>query len=78
MCIFVLSHRPPPRWIGAHIRPWFTWFSTKNVTFYILKTILSIKLEEFMLINLILLLIMLIFSLMRLLALGIVTEPPKS
>jgi hypothetical protein len=43
----------------------------ENVTFFILKTILSIKLEEFMLRNLILFLIMLLFTVMRLLALGI-------
>jgi hypothetical protein len=43
------------------------WFKIEKVTFYILKTILSIRLEEFMLRNL----IMLIFTVMRLLALGI-------
>jgi hypothetical protein len=42
-----------------------------SATFYILKTILSIRLEEFMLKNLIMLLIMLIFIVMRLLVLGI-------
>jgi hypothetical protein len=41
------------------------------VTFYILKTILSIRFEEFMLRNLNMLLIMLIFIEMRLLVLGI-------
>jgi hypothetical protein len=47
------------------------WFKIEKVTFYILKTIPSIRLKEFMLRNLILLLIMLIFTSMRLLILGI-------
>jgi hypothetical protein len=47
------------------------WCKIEKVTFYILKTILSIRLEEFMLRNLILLLIMLIFTVMRLLVLVI-------
>jgi hypothetical protein len=46
-------------------------YKIEKVTFYILKTILSIRLEEFMLRNLIMLLIMLIFIVMRLLVLGI-------
>jgi hypothetical protein len=46
----------------------------EKATFYIMRTILSIISEEFMLRNLILLLIMLIFIKMRLL---VVTEPPK-
>jgi hypothetical protein len=53
------------------LRPKLPWFRIEKVTFYIMKTILSIKLEEFMLRNLILLLIMLIFIVMRLLPLGI-------
>jgi hypothetical protein len=47
------------------------WFRTEKVTFYILRTILSIKLGKFMLENLILFLIMLTCIVMRLLALGI-------
>jgi hypothetical protein len=47
------------------------WFRIVKVTFYILKTILSTKLEEFMLGNLILFLIMLLCIVMRLRALGI-------
>jgi hypothetical protein len=47
------------------------WFMMERVTFYILKTILSIKLGEFMLENLILFFIMLLCIVMRLLALGI-------
>jgi hypothetical protein len=47
------------------------WFRIEKVTFYILKTILSIRLERFMLRNLILFLTMLLFAVMRLLALGI-------
>jgi hypothetical protein len=53
------------------LRARLTWYKIEKVTFYILKTILSIRLEEFMLRNLIMLLIMLIFTEMRLLALGI-------
>jgi hypothetical protein len=53
------------------LRSRLPWFKIDKVTFYILKTILSIRLEEFMLRNLIMLLIMLIFTVMRLLALGI-------
>jgi hypothetical protein len=47
------------------------WFRIGKVTFYILRTIPSTKLEEFMLGNLILFLTMLICIVMRLLALGI-------
>jgi hypothetical protein len=47
------------------------WFRIGKVIFYILKTILITKLEEFMLGNLIMFLIMLICTIMRLLALGI-------
>jgi hypothetical protein len=53
------------------LRARLPWCKIEMVTFYILKTILSIRLEEFMLRNLILLLIMLIFTVMRLLVLGI-------
>jgi hypothetical protein len=48
-----------------------SWFRIRRVSFYILKTIPSTKLEKFMLGNLILFLIMLICIVMRLLALGI-------
>jgi hypothetical protein len=47
------------------------WFRIERVTFCILKTILSTKLGEFMLGNLILFLIMLLCIVMRLQALGI-------
>jgi hypothetical protein len=53
------------------LRARFPWFRIGKVTFYILRTILSTKLEEFMLGNLILFLIMLLCIVMRLLALGI-------
>jgi hypothetical protein len=53
------------------LRARLPWYKIEKVTFYIVKTIPSIRLEEFMLRNLILLLIMLIFTAMRLLALGI-------
>jgi hypothetical protein len=55
----------------ALLRARLTWYKIERVIFYILKTMLSIRLEEFMLRNLIMLLIMLIFIEMRLLALGI-------
>jgi hypothetical protein len=48
-----------------------SWFRIRKVTFYILKTIMSIRLGKFMLRNRILFLIMLLFTIMRLLALGI-------
>jgi hypothetical protein len=47
------------------------WFRIERVTFYIVKTILSIRLGRFMLGNLIMFLIMLLCIEMRLLALGI-------
>jgi hypothetical protein len=47
------------------------WFRIERVTFYILKTILSIRLGEFMLENLTMFLIMLLCIVMRHLALGI-------
>jgi hypothetical protein len=53
------------------LRARLPWYKIEKVTFYILKTIPSIRLEEFMLKNLIMLVIMLIFTQMRLLALGI-------
>jgi hypothetical protein len=53
------------------LRARLPWFKIEKVTFYILKTILRIRLEEFMLRNLIMLLIMLIFIEMRILVLGI-------
>jgi hypothetical protein len=46
-------------------------YKIEKATFYILRTILSIRLEKFMLRNLIMLLIMLIFTKVRLLVLGI-------
>jgi hypothetical protein len=53
------------------LRARLPWFKIGKVTFYILKTIMSIRLEKFMLGDLILFLIMLICTVMRLLALGI-------
>jgi hypothetical protein len=53
------------------LRARLPWYKIEKVTFYILRTILSIRLEKFMLRNLILLFIMLIFTEMRLLVLGI-------
>jgi hypothetical protein len=53
------------------LRARLPWFRIGKVTFYILRTILSTRLEEFMLENLIMFLIMLTCIVMRLLALGI-------
>jgi hypothetical protein len=53
------------------LRARLSWFRIEKVTFYILRTILSIRLEKLMLRNLILFLIMFLFTVMRLLALGI-------
>jgi hypothetical protein len=53
------------------LRARLPWCKIEKVTFYILKTILSIRLEEFMLRNVIMLLIMLTFTEMRILILGI-------
>jgi hypothetical protein len=53
------------------LRARLPWFRIGKVTFYTLRTILSTKLEELMLENLIMFLIMLICIVMRLLALGI-------
>jgi hypothetical protein len=68
----VTSSLMPPR-INSVIllRVKLSWFRIEKVTFYILKTILSIRLGRFMLENLILFLIMLLCIVMRLLALGI-------
>jgi hypothetical protein len=52
------------------LRARLPWFKIE-VTFYVQKTIMSIRLEEFMLRNHIMLLIILIFIVMRLLVLGI-------
>jgi hypothetical protein len=53
------------------LRARLPWFRIGKVIFYILKTILSTKLEELMLGNLIMFLIMLLCIVIRLLALGI-------
>jgi hypothetical protein len=53
------------------LRARLPWFRIKRVTFYILQTILSIRLGRFMLGNLIMFLIMHSYIKMRLLALGI-------
>jgi hypothetical protein len=53
------------------LRARLPWCKIKKVTFYILRTILSIRLQKFMLRNVILLLIMFIFTEMRLQVLGI-------
>jgi hypothetical protein len=53
------------------VRVRLPWFTIEKVTFYILKTIMSIRLGGFMLENLILFLIMLSCIVERLLALGI-------
>jgi hypothetical protein len=57
--------------ISNFVKGKILWCKIEKATFYILRTILSIRLEEFMLQNLTLLLIMLIFTKMRLLVLGI-------
>jgi hypothetical protein len=61
------------------LRARLPWFEIDKVTFYILKIIMSIRLEKFMLRNLIMLLIMLIFTVMRLLPLVIqlILKMPK-
>jgi hypothetical protein len=66
------SNLMPPRTsfqILSRVR--LPWFRIERVTFYILKTILSIRLGGFMLENLIMFLIMLLYIVMRFLALGI-------
>jgi hypothetical protein len=65
------SNLMPTRNYLILLRVRFPWFRIERVTFYILKTILSTKLREFMLENLILFLIMLICIVMRHLAPGI-------
>jgi hypothetical protein len=61
----------PPRNYLILLRVRLTWFRIKRVTFYILKTILVIRLGEFMLENLILFFIMILCIIIRLLALGL-------
>jgi hypothetical protein len=61
----------PPRNYLILLRVRLPWFRIERVTFYILKTILNIRLERLMLENLIMFLIMLLCIKMRLLALGI-------
>jgi hypothetical protein len=61
----------PPRNYLILLRVRLPWFRIERVTFYILRTILSTKLGKFMLDNLIIFLIMLLYIEMRLLALGI-------
>jgi hypothetical protein len=61
----------PKNKLSNLLRVRLPWFRIEKVTSYILKTILSIRLEEFMLENLFLFLIMLLCIEMRLLALGI-------
>jgi hypothetical protein len=65
------SLMPPRTDYLIMLRVRLPWFRIERVTFYILRTILSIKLGKFMLEKLILFLIMLICIVMRLLALGI-------
>ena len=60
-----------PRCRSRRLSVRLPWFRIERVTFYILRTIMSIKLEKIMLENLILFLIMLICIVTRLLALGI-------
>jgi hypothetical protein len=61
----------PPRNYPILIRVRLPWSRIEKVTFYILRTILSTRLGKSMLENLILFLIMLIYIVMRHLALGI-------
>jgi hypothetical protein len=61
----------PPRNYLILLRVRLPWFRIERVTFYTLKTILSIRLERFMLENLIIFPIMLLCIEMRLLAPGI-------
>jgi hypothetical protein len=53
------------------LRAKLQWFRIEKVTFYTLRTIMGIKLEEFMLENIIIFLIMLLCIIMKCLALGI-------
>jgi hypothetical protein len=61
----------PPRNYLILLRAMLPWFRIKRITFYILQTILGIRLGRFMLENLIMFLIMLLCIRMRLLGLGI-------
>jgi hypothetical protein len=65
------SSMPPRTNSLILLRVKLPWFRIERVTFYILKTILSIRLEKFMLENLIMFLIMFSCIGMRLLVLGI-------
>jgi hypothetical protein len=62
---------PPRIYCLILLRVRLPWFRIERATFYILKTILSIRLERFMLENLIIFLIMLLCIEMRLPVLGI-------
>jgi hypothetical protein len=66
-----MSSLMPPRNCLILLRVRLTWFRIERVTFYILQTILSIRLGKFMLENLTIFLIMLLCIKMRLLVLGI-------
>jgi hypothetical protein len=66
-----LNLMPPRTNYLILLRVRLPWFRIERVTFYIVKTILSIRLGRFMLGNLIMFLIMLLCIEMRLLALGI-------
>jgi hypothetical protein len=61
----------PPRNYLILLRVRLPWFRIEKATFYILQTILSIRLERFMLEDLTMFLIMLLCIEMRPLALGI-------
>jgi hypothetical protein len=61
----------PPRNYLILLRVRLPWFRIERATFYILQTILSIRLGRFMLENLAMFLIMLLCIRMRLLALGV-------
>jgi hypothetical protein len=65
------SSSMPPRNYLILLRVKLPWFRIERVTFYILQTILNIRLGRFMLENLTMFLIMLLCIRMRLLALGI-------
>jgi hypothetical protein len=60
-----------PKKLSNFVKVRLPWFRIERVTFYILQTILSIRLRKFMLGNLILFLIMHLCIKMRLLVLGI-------
>jgi hypothetical protein len=65
------SNLMPPRNYLILLRVRIPWFRIERVTFYILQIILSIRLGRFMLENLTMFFIMLLYIRMRLLALGI-------